>query len=637
VRGLVVDFERQRQESQAPAGERSARTGRHPDRSSPASLSGVERAINEMGMALTSLHRFPTDTRISRAPQPITAQPSARGVAPSDGVGGSSTTRIRRARRSPAGGPQVIRRRLLDDEQAWLTATPIEPRPLGFVQLDVGLREFRTEPSKQVLASLKRRIVAFRARNAGPALGKLAAPLQALEQEVDREMAPSAGGRERLAMQQLEGIAELGGAEVSQSTSDFDEVMRSGEAAQAELGAIAQGIAAKVGAEARVPKAKLREKAALKLVGREDGSKDASHIFDIARVSVVCTSFEQLVLSYATLAESTTIVKVKNKFAKPNENGYRDMNLLVQVPQAKHVGEVQLHLEKMEKVKSGPEHMLYDKIAKIQARAKADGNRALTADEAKIIALFNMTSAEVYGKALSNYTKKFDAPQEADPRAGVDRAGEQAAYDRLMKIPDVRPSGPVQKTGTTFDEFYEAGVAAQDELAGIARAIAAKVNGVARIPPAKTKPRATEKLIQSGGRHENIADIARVTIVCESFAQLLTTYETLDRETGLVQVKNKFANPNSNGYRDMNLLVRLLKADHVGEVQLHLGRIEEAKSGAEHKLYEHISAIKTDQVKTGRKTYTEDESDFVGLAQKMGAAIYEDAFDFYYAVLKGKR
>jgi hypothetical protein len=253
------------------------------------------------------------------------------------------------------------------------------------------------------------------------------------------------------------------------------------------------------------------------------------------------------------------------------------------------------------------------------------------------VALFNASSAEVYGKALSHYTKRFDAPQGPDPRAGIDRQAEQAAYDKLTKIREVKPSGPLQKTGMTFDEFYEAGVAAQDELAAIARAIASKVNGIARIPPAKTKPRATEKLIQSGNKHENITDIARVTVVCESFGQLVTTYETLDRETGLVQVKNKFANPNANAYRDMNLLVRLRKADHVGEVQLHLGRIEEAKSGAEHKLYEHISAIKTDQVQKSNRALTEDETDFMNLSQKMGAAIYEEAFDFYYAVLKGSR
>jgi ppGpp synthetase/RelA/SpoT-type nucleotidyltranferase len=531
-------------------------------------------------------------------------------------------------------GRQVIRRRLIDDEAEWTQATAVETRPVGLIQLDAALREYRTSGKKGnvgLLGRIKSRLTGLRAKQDN---GSLQKPLDALSHEVELDLASNSGERERLAMQQLESLPELGGTEVTQSTSDFDEVMRSGEAAQAELGGIAQAIASQVGAEARVPPAKLRAKAALKLVTRADGSQDASRIFDIARVSVVCNSFEQLVLSYHALARATTIVKVKNKFAKPNANGYRDMNLLVQVPEAKHVGEVQLHLAKMEAVKSGPEHMLYDKIAKIQARAKAEGGRGLTASEAKIISLFNETSEEVYGRALSYYTKTFAGQAGPDPRAGIDAKQEKAAYAELKAIPELRPSGPPQKPGMTFEQFYEAGVAAQDELAGIVRNIASMVNGIARIPPAKSLPRATEKLVKLGGKHESITDIARATVVCESFEQLVTTFKTLSRDTDLVQVKNKFAKPNANEYRDMNLLVRLHKADHVGEVQVHLGRIEQAKSGAEHHLYEHISSIETDIAANGPRALTEDETDFINLSQKMGASIYQEAFDFYYNIVK---
>jgi hypothetical protein len=114
----------------------------------------------------------------------------------------------------------------------------------------------------------------------------------------------------------------------------------------------------------------------------------------------------------------------------------------------------------------------------------------------------------------------------------------------------------------------------------------------------------------------------------------VTTFKTLSRDTDLVQVKNKFAKPNANEYRDMNLLVRLHKADHVGEVQVHLGRIEQAKSGAEHHLYEHISSIETDIAANGPRALTEDETDFINLSQKMGASIYQEAFDFYYNIVK---
>ena len=55
---------------------------------------------------------------------------------------------------------------------------------------------------------------------------------------------------------------------------------------------------------------------------------------------------EGLISLYEVLNRETTIVKTKNRFKNPTASGYRDLNILVQLPKTNLIAEVQLHLKK---------------------------------------------------------------------------------------------------------------------------------------------------------------------------------------------------------------------------------------------------------------------------------------------------
>ena len=104
----------------------------------------------------------------------------------------------------------------------------------------------------------------------------------------------------------------------------------------------------------------------------------------------------------------------------------------------------------------------------------------------------------------------------------------------------------------------------------------------ATLGPLKTEARCAEKAKDDyGGDVRRLIDIARASIVVDNEAQLRAVFDALI-SPNVVRLKNRFANPSFNGYRDALFNVRV--DGHIAEVQVHLTPFLEQK-GEAHKHY----------------------------------------------------
>jgi tetratricopeptide (TPR) repeat protein len=105
----------------------------------------------------------------------------------------------------------------------------------------------------------------------------------------------------------------------------------------------------------------------------------------------------------------------------------------------------------------------------------------------------------------------------------------------------------------------------------------------ATLGPLKTEARCAEKAKDDyGGDVLRLIDIARASIVVDNEAQLRAVFDALIDTSDVVRLKNRFANPSFNGYRDALFNVRV--DGHIAEVQVHLTPFLEQK-GEAHKHY----------------------------------------------------
>jgi len=104
----------------------------------------------------------------------------------------------------------------------------------------------------------------------------------------------------------------------------------------------------------------------------------------------------------------------------------------------------------------------------------------------------------------------------------------------------------------------------------------------ATLGPLKTEARCAEKAKDDyGGDVRRLIDIARASIVVDNEAQLRAVFDAIST-SDVVRLKNRFANPSFNGYRDA--LFNVCVDGHIAEVQVHLTPFLEQK-GEAHKHY----------------------------------------------------
>ncbi|WP_260258341.1 RelA/SpoT domain-containing protein [Vibrio intestinalis] len=185
-----------------------------------------------------------------------------------------------------------------------------------------------------------------------------------------------------------------------QPYTDFDVLYSKAHQAQFELETICKSTALLTGTDAYFAGVKSSERAQQKIALELDGNVE--RITDLARATIVADDVASLMEVYEVLERETTVVKVKNRFKKPAPSGYRDLNLLVQLPKTNLVAEVQLHLKAIADVKSGPEHDLYEQIQHIERRADTE-QRAINEFEVAQINNMRRQSRQLYQDAWQPY------------------------------------------------------------------------------------------------------------------------------------------------------------------------------------------------------------------------------------------
>ena len=186
----------------------------------------------------------------------------------------------------------------------------------------------------------------------------------------------------------------------TQPYSDFDVLYSKAHQAQFELETICKSTALLTNTEAYFAGVKSSQRAKEKVALELDGQ--VNRITDLARATIVADDVASLMEVFEVLDRETTIVRVKNRFKQPAASGYRDLNVLVQLPKTNLVAEVQLHLKAIADVKSGPEHKLYEQIQRIERNADHQ-QRALSQFETAQIDNMRRQSRQLYQDAWQPY------------------------------------------------------------------------------------------------------------------------------------------------------------------------------------------------------------------------------------------
>ncbi|QYK12120.1 RelA/SpoT domain-containing protein [Shewanella rhizosphaerae] len=205
----------------------------------------------------------------------------------------------------------------------------------------------------------------------------------------------------------LHAIASSSAALIRQSSDDLDSLYAQAQNAQQELTSLLEGLNTQESYQLLIPEVKSYERAKAKIAAKFDG--DASRITDLARASLVANDIQGLMTAFEDLQQQVKVLQVKNRFAEPKASGYRDLNLLVQLPQTGMIAEVQLHLKAIAEIKSGEEHKAYEQIQAIEARAIAQ-SRDLSQLELAQITHLRQASHKQYHKAWLYY-KRLDSAE----------------------------------------------------------------------------------------------------------------------------------------------------------------------------------------------------------------------------------
>jgi hypothetical protein len=187
---------------------------------------------------------------------------------------------------------------------------------------------------------------------------------------------------------------------VAQPYSDFDQLYLAAAQAQQELDTVIREISLVTSTQAILPGVKSQHRAKTKVDTELQGN--TNQITDLARGSLVAEDIPSLVQAFELLNKEVTVVAVKNRFKSPTDSGYRDLKLLVQLPESQIIAEVQLHLDAISTVKNGAEHEIYEQIQEIE-RVGLQQKRPLSEFELAQIAQLRTVSSNLYQEAWQQY------------------------------------------------------------------------------------------------------------------------------------------------------------------------------------------------------------------------------------------
>ncbi|ELR66980.1 hypothetical protein C942_04684 [Photobacterium marinum] len=204
----------------------------------------------------------------------------------------------------------------------------------------------------------------------------------------------------------------------------------------------------------------------------------------------------------------------------------------------------------------------------------------------------------------------------------------QRSLSGLFAIPSYNAT-TLYQNHTDFDSLYSEAVQAQDELEKIIRQVGLLTGNQPKLPGVKSKARAQHKIdTELNGNTHKLTDLARGSLVANDIGSLVQSFEQLSHEVTVLEVKNRFKQPGPSGYRDLKMLVRLPKSQHIAEIQLHLAAISDIKNGEEHKIYEQIQNIER-RAKAEQRSLTELESAKLTALRSQSQALYQSAWHQY--------
>lgn len=187
---------------------------------------------------------------------------------------------------------------------------------------------------------------------------------------------------------------------IAQPYSEFDQLYLAASLAQQELDNVIREISLITDTQAILPGIKSEQRARTKVATELHGNTD--QITDLARASLVADDIPGVVQAFELLNKEVSVVAVKNRFKTPTDSGYRDLKVLVKLPQSQVVAEVQIHLDAISEVKNGSEHEIYEQIQEIE-RVALQEERALTELETAKIAKLRAVSKNLYQEAWQQY------------------------------------------------------------------------------------------------------------------------------------------------------------------------------------------------------------------------------------------
>lgn len=195
----------------------------------------------------------------------------------------------------------------------------------------------------------------------------------------------------------------------------------------------------------------------------------------------------------------------------------------------------------------------------------------------------------------------------------------------LHQLADIRHQ-QISQPYSDFQQLYSLAGQAQQELAILTNQVALLSATQAMVPSIKSVARAEAKIQHKlAGNVDKITDLARSSLIARNSQQLMTAFSQIENNAEILQIKNRFSNPKANGYRDLNLLVRLPKSKMIVEMQLHLNRMQTIKNGPEHDNYVAIQTI-ANTAKAQQREMSELENFKVQQLQQESSALYHAAW-----------
>ncbi|PSU19776.1 phosphoribosylglycinamide formyltransferase [Photobacterium kishitanii] len=187
---------------------------------------------------------------------------------------------------------------------------------------------------------------------------------------------------------------------IQQPHQQFEALYEHAKFAQVELNQLIKKSALRTDCHVILPGQKSRIRAQQKITTELHGKSEA--LTDLVRGSIIATNIDDLIAAYDYLIQYTDVCGVKNRFSRPTDSGYRDIKLLIRLPNSHFIAEIQLHLKKIASIKNGVEHSIYEQIQKIERQAMTE-SRLLHELEQQKIKKLRQQSQHLYHRVWQHY------------------------------------------------------------------------------------------------------------------------------------------------------------------------------------------------------------------------------------------